>query len=494
MNNPCKPAFGNPALRDTLAVSLFFLGLLSPMKGDCMPQDSTIYYQFVGSITNNITSPLVGMGPTSPTSIYEFNTLVYPNSKANADPLIRPSGSLTSLTRDRGGAEWIQANMSVRMTTDFMWGGGGAHGRDTPGYGLFRTADYTGTTTPRGWTRVRFNPGSTKSTVSQPFAVRRSVIPLGSYPENAIRNRGDAWATSIPLAEMGTTVDRLLFVQAIHISDPDLGSNITPFNQAANNGTGNLASAFSVRGANFNLDVSRGVNSMGSEYDLNRGWITAEYRAADCSDGLGSSALPTTTNVGSRSVSAQTWNGSAYATNAAYTGCAGYKDGTYVFESAGDDIWNASDTFRYGHRSGTGNKEIRVRIDQLENTSAWARAGIMIREGTTPGARNVAVFLTPSNGVAFQSRYRSTSTEMIGSASTTATKAPVWLRLRYDDASDVTRAYYSPNGTTWTQVGTTGLAAGFSNYQMGLASASRSSYPHTTVFSNFTYTNTLSAQ
>lgn len=485
-----------------IAVSL---GAVSSMPVHAMPQDSTVYYRFAGSFAGNITRAIVGMGPTSPASIYEFNSLVYSNgSPVNVDPLIRPAGSLTNLYpnssggmehyRDRGGAEWIQSNMTILRTTNFIWPTGGDHGDDTPGAGLFRRSEYTGASNFRGWTRIRFNPGATKSSVSQPFAVRRTTIPIGSYPEGVLRDEPNTWSTKIPLAEMGTTADRLLFLEALHITDPDLGSGRRPFNQAANGSSGSLASAFSVRGANggnFTFDLSRGNNNNGDLYDLNRGWITAEYRSADCADGLGS-VLTSSTNVGSRTISAFTWGGTDYVSSSAYAGCNGEKNGTYVFESTGDDIWNTSDTFRFGHRSGSGNKEIRVRIDQLENTNAWARAGIMIRQSTAANSRYAAVFLTPGNGITFQARHASTGTNTIGSASNAITKAPVWLRLRYDDVNDVTRAYYSTNGSTWVQVSSNFLIADFSNHQMGLATASRSSYPHTTVFSGFSYSNTLS--
>ena len=470
---------------------------------EAMPQDSTSYFRFVWSMPGGDKSfPLVGMGIASPTSIYEFNTIIHSNGSAiNVDPLIRPSGSKTSLYRDRGGAEWIQADFNISLMKKFQWAQGGAHGRNpdgslTPGGGLFYKSEYLGTSANRGWTRVRYNPGSTKASLSQPFAVRRTIIPIGSFPESIISNMNFPWATSIPLAEIGISPDRLLYIQAFHISDQFTNYQVMrPFNQASNAGNGSLASAFSVRGAgagNFTFDMSVAPNASGNTYDRNRGYITTEYRAADCADGFGT-LLTSSTNVGNRVVTAYTWNGTGYASNTSYPGCHGYRNGIYVLESTGDDIYNSLDQFRFAHKSGTGNKEIKVRIDQLENTNGWARAGIMIREGTAQNARNVAVFLTPGNGLIFQARTSSTSTATINTRVSSITTAPLWLRLRYDDVNDVTRAYYGTNGSTWTEVGNSFLIANFSNFQMGLASASRSAFPHTSVFSNLTISDVLSA-
>jgi hypothetical protein len=224
---------------------------------------------------------------------------------------------------------------------------------------------------------------------------------------------------------------------------------------------------------------------------LNRGFLNVSYRAADCADGVGS-VLPFNANVGNRTLAAQVWSGSAYTANSVYPGCNGFFNNLYVIENTGNDIWTNNgvfDSFRFVYKGGSGSRTMTVKVEQLENTNSWARAGIMLREGLAGNARYVGLFVTPGNGLIFQGR-----TQTGGGNTTTGTiagpKAPVWLRLFYDHASYATRAYYSSNGTSWTQIGSF-FGASFFGYNMGLAASSKSNFPNTSVYSNLSLSPAL---
>jgi hypothetical protein len=73
----------------------------------------------------------------------------------------------------------------------------------------------------------------------------------------------------------------------------------------------------------------------------------------------------------------------------------------------------------------------------------------MMRQSTAAGAMNVAVFVTSSNGVAFQRR--TTAGGQTGSTVVSGVGAPVWVRLAR--RSDTFAGYYSVDGVNWTQIG-----------------------------------------
>lgn len=479
-----KPSMLNIQSTSFRAFSFTACLLATIQWAQAMPQDSTAYYRIAWSISGGSSKNvnLVGLGAATATSIFSFNTTVFSNgSPVRVDPLIRPSGHFTTNYRDRGGAEYVSSSLQLTLTPNWMWGGPRDHGTGTPGQGLFRTQNYSGTTSPRGWIKVDYNPGSVSAAnLSQPFAVRTSVIPIGNHPEQWLYDQkhgglGYSPATRIPLAEMGISFNRVLFLQAMHMNDG--GDILRTFNQAPMS-SGGVGSAFSVQGTDFVFDINGGPTHSGSDFNVNRGYINVDHIAAECGDGLGT--LNTATNVGGRQVTAHTWNGTDYASVSNYQGCHGHSNGTYVIENTGDDIWNNSDRFRFAHKGYNGNRNFICRVDQLENTGSWARSGIMIRTGTGVGDVNAAVFVTPGNGIVFQ--YRGTANQGTSQvASVSGIRAPIWLRLEYNGGT--TRAYRSTNGTSWTQIGN-GYTKTFSNYQAGLAAAGRSSVPNTSVYSN----------
>lgn len=466
-------------------LSGFGLALSMPFLAGAMPQDSTAYYQIGGwdipaNLGTNKAFYLVGLGSVTQTSIFSFNATVYSNgSPINVDPLIRPSGSKSTNYRDRGGAEYIENGLLMRLTPQWMWDAGGGHSSGNPGRGLFHKSEYSGLTSPRGWVKVAYNPGAVSAAnLSQPFAVRTSVIPIGNFPVGT--RYLDGISTRIPLAEMGINPNRVLFLQAIQMGDD--GTNVKPYNQPPI-GVGGSGVAFSIRGTEFAFDINNGFGHSGYNPAVNRGYINVDHIAAQCGDGAG--PLNVATNIGGGQVTAYTWNGNAYASTSTYQGCHGHLNGTYVIENTGDDIWGSSDKLRFAHKGYSGNRNFICRVDQLENTNAWARAGIMIRTGTGAGDPNVGVFVTPGNGISFQ--YRNAlngTTSPLGSV--TGVKAPIWLRLEYkvENNVGVTRAYRSTDGVNWgTQIGS--LTKTFSGtYQAGLAAAGRSTVPNTSVYSN----------
>src|SRR5258705_12583263 len=81
-----------------------------------------------------------------------------------------------------------------------------------------------------------------------------------------------------------------------------------------------------------------------------------------------------------------------------------YSHGTFTVEGAGADIWGNSDQFRYVYQQVTGDIDIRAHVVSLENTNAWAKAGLMLRETPAANAAHTSLVVTGANGTLFFQR------------------------------------------------------------------------------------------
>jgi len=139
--------------------------------------------------------------------------------------------------------------------------------------------------------------------------------------------------------------------------------------------------------------------------------------------------------------------------------------GCYTVKGAGADIWGTSDNFHYVYVPFTGDGQIIARVAGVQNTNAWAKAGLMFRESLAAGARNAFVAVTPGNGITFQRRTATSSSSANTAKSGLA--APYWLKLVR--SGNVFQAFYSATGTTWTQLGSNTTIAMASSIEVGLA-------------------------
>jgi regulation of enolase protein 1 (concanavalin A-like superfamily) len=130
---------------------------------------------------------------------------------------------------------------------------------------------------------------------------------------------------------------------------------------------------------------------------------------------------------------------------------------------SGADIWGSSDQFQYAYQPLTANVTIVARVASVQNTHPWAKAGVMIRETLGAGSKNALMALTPGNGLDFQRRM---ATGGGSSRTTTSGTAPKWVKLVR--AGNVFTGYQSPDGATWSQVGTVNIPMS-PNVYVGLA-------------------------
>ncbi|MBN2594843.1 MAG: LamG domain-containing protein, partial [Sedimentisphaerales bacterium] len=127
--------------------------------------------------------------------------------------------------------------------------------------------------------------------------------------------------------------------------------------------------------------------------------------------------------------------------------------GTYTMTGSGADIWVIdgveADEFHYAFKTLSGTGSIVARVESVDNTNAWAKAGVMIRETLDPESAHAMMVVTPGSGVSFQRRPGRSATSV---ADTTAgITAPYWVKIERDIAGNFS-AYSSANGTTWQKL------------------------------------------
>lgn len=126
-----------------------------------------------------------------------------------------------------------------------------------------------------------------------------------------------------------------------------------------------------------------------------------------------------------------------------------------------------TDSFTFVHRPLTGDGSVTARVASMtgslpdggDATVPWAKAGLIVKDGTRPGSTYAAVMLTGAHGVRMQHDY---THDRAGSAAT----GTRWLRLTR--AGDTVTGAESADGAQWTDVGTVRLADLPSTVEIGL--------------------------
>ena len=168
--------------------------------------------------------------------------------------------------------------------------------------------------------------------------------------------------------------------------------------------------------------------------------------------------------------------------------------GTYALTASGADIGGTADQCHYAFKTINGAGSIIARVNSVQNTNAWAKAGVMIRETLDAGAKHAFACVTPENGVASEGRTTVDGTSF--STNQTGITAPRWVKLERDASGNFTVSH-STNGTTWQSVENsvpTNIPMA-SDVYIGLAVTSHdAAQACQAVFSNVTTTGNVSGQ
>lgn len=133
-------------------------------------------------------------------------------------------------------------------------------------------------------------------------------------------------------------------------------------------------------------------------------------------------------------------------------------------KAGGEDIWGNSDQFYFAYQQYKGDFDIAVRLESLEQSHLYAKAGLMVREELTPGSRNLMFVAFPGNaprnnnlgGYEFQYRLEAgkqskaiypSLTDKVVQASFPVNFPNGWMRLKR--TGNLFSAYTSMDGETW---------------------------------------------
>ena len=175
--------------------------------------------------------------------------------------------------------------------------------------------------------------------------------------------------------------------------------------------------------------------------------------------------------------------------------------GTFTMTGSGADIWDLGpaageyhDEFHFAYKTLIGAGSIIAKVNSVQNTNDWAKAGVMIRESLDPGSAHAFACITPASGVASQGR------PSTGAASfnynQTGVTAPHWVKLERS-ISGLFTVSHSANGTSWQPVtgAVTQTIPMGTNVYIGLAvTAHDAALTCQAVFSNVTTSGNVTGQ
>ena len=221
------------------------------------------------------------------------------------------------------------------------------------------------------------------------------------------------------------------------------------------------------------------------------GSFTARLTVTDAED-LSSSATVTIVVsdpvAGCDAVPAPWGNSDVGAVGAAGSVC--YSNGTFEVEASGADIWGAVDEFHYVYQTLTGDGEIIARVVSQENTTGWAKAGVMMRNTLAANSATVHIGMNPNpNGLgisysmqhrAFAGQAMTVSGNNLGPVSVGS--YPYYVRLVRQ--GNTFTGYASATNGNWTLLGTRTISMNSTVY-VGLATTSvRDGILGTSVYDN----------
>lgn len=168
--------------------------------------------------------------------------------------------------------------------------------------------------------------------------------------------------------------------------------------------------------------------------------------------------------------------------NVGQAGSATYANGQFTVRGAGADIWGSSDGFHFLYQSLSGDGVVTARLSSMQNTHAYAKAGVMLRTSLAANSAHVILDMVPGGGIEFMRRPTSGgSTAYLGGTSGTR---PQWLRL--SRTGDTVASFVSSDGNSWTPVGTTTVALGSTIYAGVVVCSHTTTTLNTSVFDQVT--------
>jgi subtilisin family serine protease/regulation of enolase protein 1 (concanavalin A-like superfamily) len=135
-------------------------------------------------------------------------------------------------------------------------------------------------------------------------------------------------------------------------------------------------------------------------------------------------------------------------------GSAGFLNGAFTLKGSGANIYGTADGFRFVYQPVTGSVQIVARVVSVQNTSSYAKAGVMIRQSLTSNAAHAMIDITPGAGAEFLRR--SVAGGGTTASASAAIRAPYWVKLVR--RGSLFTASISGDGINWVQVGSSTIS------------------------------------
>jgi hypothetical protein len=121
--------------------------------------------------------------------------------------------------------------------------------------------------------------------------------------------------------------------------------------------------------------------------------------------------------------------------------------GNILMSGIGSDIYGTTDEFNFAYKRLTGDGSITVRIDSIQNTNEWAKAGVMVRSSLEPAALQVDMIGTPSNRIEWMYRPRTGGTTVSNNTDVDSITFPHWVRITRQGNTFI--GEHSNDGVNW---------------------------------------------
>jgi len=165
------------------------------------------------------------------------------------------------------------------------------------------------------------------------------------------------------------------------------------------------------------------------------------------------------------------------------TGNAGYASGVFTVSGAGPSIWGATDGMHFVYQPLAGDGSIVARVLNVVGVRSGTNpaAGVMIRE--TSGANSTHISSVCRNNPMVELLWRGTTGGSTSYVNSGLTLLPYWLKVIRSGSTF--SSYSSPDGVTWTQVGSSQTITMATNAYIGLAVSSEDSNNYSLVTATF---------
>jgi hypothetical protein len=118
---------------------------------------------------------------------------------------------------------------------------------------------------------------------------------------------------------------------------------------------------------------------------------------------------------------------------------------SFAMSGEGTDIWGTADQFRFAYKTLTGNGSIIARVDSLQNTNVWAKAGVMIRNTLDANSVHAMTIMAASGTSSFQRRTTRGGTSL--GTDNTNIGFPYWVKI--SRSGNTLTSQRSADGVNW---------------------------------------------